>query len=340
MELVSLVNEAHKNGCRLKIACTDLGIDLKTFNRWQERLEDLRHGPKAIPKNKLTDEEKQKIIEIAASKEFVDLSPWLIVSRLADKGVYIASESSFYKVLRENKLLSHRGKTKIPCKNTLAPLIAKAPNQIWSWDITYLKSCVRGEFYFLYLVMDIFSRKIVGFNVYGKESMENASELIEISCKAEKISKEQLTLHSDNGGPMKGATMLATLQKLGVTPSFSRPKVSNDNPYSEALFKTLKYCPKYPEYFESIEEARRWCIMFVDWYNNQQHSGIKFVTPIEKHLGLDQKILINRHQVYEEVKAKNPLRWNNRATRNWNMIKEVYLNYLQKDKNKDIKMAS
>lgn len=243
-------------------------------------------------------------------------------------------------MLKENKLLNHRGKSKPANHYRPAPLAAHGPNEIWSWDITYLKTLIRGQFYYVYLMMDVWSRKIVGFDVHEEESMEHSSILINNICINEGIEKDQLVLHSDNGGPMKGATMLATLERLGVAASFSRPRVSNDNPFSESLFKTLKYCPKYPERFVSLAEAKQWMIVFMDWYNNHQHSGIKFVTPNERHQGLDIEILNKRKEVYEEAKSKNPSRWNNRKTRNWGRDEKVYLNHLQKKRDADINIAS
>jgi putative transposase len=191
------------------------------------------------------------------------------------------------------------------------------------------------------MFLDIYSRMIVGHKVHDVESMEYSSQLIDAICASEGIQKHQLILHSDNGGAMKGATMLATLQRLGVVPSFSRPKVSDDNPFSESLFKTLKYCPEYPSRpFGSLEEANALVEKFVYWYNNiHLHSGIKFVTPSSRHAMKDDKILENRKRVYEEAKRKNPNRWS-RQTRNWTKIEKVYLNYLQEDKNIDIKIAS
>ena len=318
----------------------DLGIDFKTFCRWRESPVDKRHGPLTTPKNKLSNEEKDELVKVASSKEFVDESPWIIVAKLADQGKYIASESTFYKVLKEKKLLQHRGKSKAANRYRPTPLVADGPNQIWSWDITYLKTMVRGQFYYVYLMMDIWSRKIVGFDVQEEESMDHSSALMERLCEAEGINKNELVLHSDNGGPMKGATMLATLEKLGVAASFSRPRVSNDNPYSESLFKTLKYCPKYPDRFSSIAEARQWMIVFMDWYNNHQHSGIKFVTPNERDQGLDINILKNRKEVYGLAKEMNPERWSNRKIRNWDREEKVYLNHLQQSKDIAIKVVA
>jgi len=338
---LEIINEAISSGSRHAIACDDLGIDVKTFKRWKSGVEDKRRGPKTSPANKLTEDEINKVIQISTSNEYVDLPPTQIVPLLADKGIYIASESSFYKILREKKLLEHRGKSKKPSMNKPAPLVAKSPNEIYSWDITYLRSNVAGMFYYLYMFIDIYSRKIVGFEVHQNESMEHSSKLIESICALENVKKDQLILHSDNGGAMKGATMLAILQKLGVVPSFSRPRVSDDNPYSEALFKTLKYCPEYPSKpFASLEEANAWVSKFVSWYNNVHlHSGIKFVTPMSRHLGEDKKILERRKQVYEEAKNQNPKRWS-RGIRNWDQTGNVFLNYLQEEKINDRTLAS
>jgi putative transposase len=314
---------------------------LKTFKRWKNRVEDIRNGPLTVPANKLTIEEREEVLKIATSNNYMDLPPCQIVPLLADRGKYVASESTFYKILNEEKLLKHRGKSKAPTKHRPSPLIATKPNQIYSWDITYLKGPIVGQFYYLYMFMDIYSRKIVGYEINESESMEYSSKLIDEICEKEKIKKGELVLHSDNGGAMKGATMLATLQKLGVIPSFSRPSVSNDNPFSESLFKTLKYCPEYPSRpFLSLEEAWAWVKAFVEWYNYcHLHSGIKFVTPNDRHEGRDKEILRKRKIVYETAKLKNPNRWS-RQTRNWEKIRKVYLNYLQKEKEIVIKIAS
>ena len=261
---------AVKDGCRREIACQDLGIGLKTLQRWEKRIEDKRKGPTKVPCNKLTDEEVKKVIQICTSEKYRDLSPRQIVPKLADEGFYVASESSMYRILKMHHLLSHREESKPKSVHNLRPHIATGPNQIWSWDITYLKSPIGGEFYYLYLFIDIWSRKIVGWDVFEKECMEYSSLLVEKAIKIEGIKNGDLVIHSDNGGPMKGATMLATMQKLGVIPSFSRPSVSDDNPYSESLFRTLKYCPEFPKRpFCSLIESKNWVNKFVDWYNHK-----------------------------------------------------------------------
>lgn len=260
---------------------------------------------------------------------------------MADQGKYLASESTFYRILKEEKLLAHRGKSKPSSKNRPAPLVATGPNQVYSWDITYLRGPISGAFFYLYMFMDVFSRKIVGWEVHENEDMEKSSRLIEKIYEEEGLKEGEVKLHSDNGGAMKGATMLATLQKLGIVPSFSRPRVSDDNPFSESLFKTLKYCPQYPSRpFQSLDNTRNWVKDFVSWYNFKHlHSGIKFVTPADRHDGKDTKILEKRKNVYEKAKRKNPNRWS-KEIRNWEKIKRVELNGLHEEEFLDTKIAS
>jgi transposase InsO family protein len=326
------VQDAPANGCRKDKVCKQLGISVRTVERWQKApdLIDQRKGPTTAPANKLSDEERERVVEIATCAEFQDVTPTQIVPRLADQGIYLASESTFYRILRKEKLLAHRGASKPRQNKRPEPHVAEAPNQVWSWDITYLRSLVRGIFFYLYLVTDIYSRKIVGWEVHERECNELSAQLMLQTFDDEGIDGKDLVLHSDNGGPMKGATILATLQRLGVMPSFSRPHVSDDNAFSESLFKTLKYCPFFPtKPFASIEEARAWVRRFVHWYNNVHlHSGIKFVTPASRHLGLDGSILEKRKEVYEMAKQQNPNRWT-QNTRDWNPIEKVILNPLK-----------
>lgn len=260
---------------------------------------------------------------------------------LADRGQYIASEATFYRLLRENRLLSHRGKAKPPTHERPKELIAVAPNQVWSWDITYLRSEVMGMFFYLYLIMDIYSRKIVGWEVAERETEKISTRLILETCLREGVQKDQLFLHSDNGGPMKASTMLVTLQRLGVLPSFSRPRVSDDNAYSEALFRTLKYRPFYPSQpFRNINEATTWVEGFVDWYNHEHmHSSINYVTPACRHNLDDERILSLRQDVFEKAKSQNPSRWSGKV-RNFDAVPFVVLNSLQPEKSKVIDISA
>jgi len=326
---IEMVREAKASGARRQASCEVLEVSLRTVERWEKVPDqgDQRRGPVTACAHGLSEEEKQALVKESSKPEYRDLSPWQIVARLADTGRYLGSESSFYRVLKRNDLLSHRHNSKPRVHHRPKDLAARNPNEIWSWDITYLNSPIRGAYYYLYLVEDIFSRMIVGWTIEEVESADHGGQLIDRICQEQGIAKGQLTLHSDNGGPMTGATMVATLERLGVIPSLSRPAVSDDNPYSESLFKTLKYRPSYPESaFSGIDQARQWVSRFVEWYNTEHlHSAIRFVTPGSRHLGEDPAILAKRSVVYEKAKRLNPRRWSG-PIRNWSPITEVHLN--------------
>jgi transposase InsO family protein len=328
--ILEVVAEARLAGARQRQSCDAIGMQVRTLQRWQREptVGDRRPGRVQDPANKLNDLERQRILALANSAEFGHLPPSQIVPRLADQGKYVASESSFYRVLKAVNQVKHRNATRPKIENPKPRAVqASGPNQLYSWDITYLPTTVRGVYFYLYLFMDIYSRKIVGWQVYDEESTLLGAEVIRDICTREKVQPGQLVLHSDNGSPMKGATMLATLQRLGVVPSFSRPAVSNDNPYSESLFKTLKYRPGYPEKtFSELVDARRWVTQFTDWYNNEhRHSAISFVTPGQRHAGQDHALLLQREAVYAAAQARNPERWSG-ETRNWNPVRVVHLN--------------
>lgn len=332
--ILELIDKAVQSGARLKTAAALMGLSARTIIRWrqQDGGEDQRSGSLTAPKNKLSEQERLQILEVSNSAPYRDLSPNQIVPRLADQGVYLASESSFYRVLKEHKMLKHRQSSKPAASQRPKEHLATGPCQVWSWDITYLQTSVRGLFFYLYLIVDVWSRKIIAAQVFAEQSMDHSSKLFANACLIHGVQPEKLVLHSDNGGPMKGATMQATLHKLGVTPSFSRPRVSNDNPYSESLFRTLKYRPEYPSQpFESIEQAQSWIDGFVFWYNTQHlHSAIRFVTPDDRHFGREENILANRRKVYEKARRRHPYRWS-KKTRNWNPVRLVWLNPEKKD---------
>ncbi|MEI6096493.1 MAG: IS3 family transposase [Gammaproteobacteria bacterium] len=326
---IGLIKEACAAGSRLKPACELLEFDTRTFQRWNKEcsVKDKRRGPLTAPGNKLSDAERAHILSVVNSPKYRNQPPSQIVPNLADQGDYIGSESTIYRVLHAHKMMRHRSAARPRAHRKPDELAATKPNQLWSWDITYLTSDIRGKYFYLYLFLDVFSRKIVGFDVFDEQSAEHASEVVSATYMTENVSAGEVTLHSDNGGPMKGSMMLATLQNLGVAASFSRPSVSNDNPYSESIFRRLKYCPQYPDKpFESTESALEWVKKFVNWYNNiHQHSGINFVTPNARHNEEDQEILTKRAQIYELAKQKNPSRWSGK-TRNWARVDEVLLN--------------
>ena len=267
-------------------------------------------------------------MQLLNGDEFRNLPPSQIVPRLADQGRYVASESTLYRLMHEAGQMHHRRLERAPHKrHKPRALMATQPNQMVSWDITYLPTQVRGRHFYLYLFVDLFSRMIVGWQVFDCESAELASGLLLDICIRQNIAPGQLVVHSDNGAPMKGETMLAMMQRLGVASSRSRPSVSNDNPYSESLFRTLKYRPELPvKPFENLLQARRWATRLVHWYNDEhRHSAISFVTPSQRHAGQDVALLKNRSTVYEQARQDQPLRWS-KATRDWSRVDQVHLN--------------
>ncbi len=280
-------------------------------------------------------------MDICNKQEYASLPPSQIVPMLADKGEYIASESSFYRVLKANDQLHHRGRTqRRAVRKKPTTYIAKKANQVWCWDISYIPSRVRGQYWYLYLVLDIYSRKIVAWEVYDQESGELASALIERAVLAERCLKSPLVLHADNGAPMTSATFKAKLMDLGITPSHSRPRVSNDNAFGEAILKTVKYCPQWPSQgFKTLDSSRQWMLRFVKFYNTEhRHSSIRFVTPAQRHNGEDHALLAYRHEIYEAAKAAHPDRWTG-STRNWEPVHSVALNPERLPDEAGLKMA-
>jgi transposase InsO family protein len=268
------------------------------------------------------------VLDVCNSQAFESLPPSQIVPRLADQGRYLASEASFYRILRAEEQQHHRGRAKPPVRRQ-PPTSHRAggPCEVWSWDITWMPGPIRGVFFYLYLILDIFSRKIVGWEVHARESAEHAADLACKAVWAEGCLTRPLVLHADNGSPMKGATMKATLERLGVIASYSRPRVSDDNPFSEALFRTCKYRPDWPTSgFASREDAQCWVARFVAWYNQEhRHSAIRFVTPNARHAGEGRALLERRTHLYTEARAANPTRWSGQI-RDWSPIGDVCLN--------------
>lgn len=328
LRLLTMVQEAVAAGARLSEACRCVGLSERTLQRWQQVPDDRRTSTRRpAPKNKLSAEEEQQVLAICHEPRFASLPPSQIVPALADEKRYIASESTFYRVLRRAGEITHRGRHKAPQSKPLSTWKATASNQVWSWDITWLKSLTTGHWYYLYLIEDVFSRKIVGYEVHLVECGEHAAELLKRTVLSERCWQEPLVLHADNGAPMKSQVLQVKLAELKITPSHSRPRVSNDNAHVESLFRTLKYVPSWPEKgFATLEDARIWVETFAGWYNEKhRHSGIRYVTPGQRHRGEDHALLARRKSVYEAAKMQNPHRWSG-ATRNWSRQDEVWLN--------------
>ena len=327
------IQEANQAGARLPLACALIGLTLRTYRRWyregQVKADRRPDATRPTPANKLTEAEQAKIIEVCNQAQFASLPPSQIVPTLLDQGEYYGSESTYYRVLKAHGQLHHRGRSLAP-KGSAMPTTytATGPCQVFCWDITYLASTVRGQFYYLYMLEDVYSRKIVGHEVYEAESGEHAAKLLEQTLLREKCLHSGVVLHSDNGAPMKSQTMRVKANELGVTTSYSRPRVSNDNPFAESLFRTCKYRPDWPSAgFKSLDEARTWVLKFTRWYNYEhKHSQLRFVTPHQRHTGQDVALLAQRKERIEAAKAANPNRWGTRDVRNCTPVRPTTLN--------------
>jgi putative transposase len=329
------IHTAHQAGARLRLACETAGIELRTLQRWKAH-DGLATGDgrpdarRPISARTLSPAERAEVLRIANEPRFADVPPARIVPMLADEGRYLASESTFARVLREHGQTAHRGRTKAPqAPRPPTTHIATAPRQVWCWDMTYLPATVVGRWFHLYLILDLYSRKIVGWEVHDTDAADHAAHLVHRTALAEGIAAlaAKPVLHGDNGATLKATTVLAMLHWLGVKPSYSRPRVSDDNAYAEALFRTAKYRPEFPaKGFDDLNAARTWAASFVRWYNvEHRHSGIRYVSPAQRHAGDDHAILAARHALYLAAREANPARWS-RHTRNWAPIGAVMLN--------------
>ena len=313
-------------GARARELALLLCVGLTTLQRWRRQFAgdgdgvDRRKGSCRHVAHRLSEEERQRILLTCNETDFAALPSGQIVPVLADRGLYIGSERSFYRVLHAHGQVHRRGRARPPQEPRPVPgLRAAGSNEVCSWDITYLPTTVRGIWLYLYLVIDVWSRKVVAWDVAEREDPAIAAALVSRACLKERISKRRrqpLILHADNGNAMRATTLESRLEELGVLRSFSRPRVSNDNPYSESLFSIAKYRPNYPRRpFASKDDACQCVASFVDRYNHRhRHSGIKFVTPHQRHSGQAVEICHYRAVVYEQARQRNPRRWS-RSTR-------------------------
>ena len=329
------IGTAHDAGARLSLACGIAGIDERTLQRWKARAglvegDGRPQAARPAPSHALSLQERAQLLCVANEPRFASVPPARIVPMLADEGVYLASESSFARVLRAHGQSKHRGRAKAP-RPVRPPTthIARAAREVWCWDMTYLPAVVMGRWFHLYLILDLYSRKIVGWEVHDRDDSAHAIHLVKRTALAEGIAKmaTKPVLHGDNGATLKATTVLTMLNWLGVKPSYSRPRVSDDNAYAESLFRTAKYRPEFPtKGFADLDAARSWAAEFVRWYNHDhRHSGIRYVSPAQRHAGDDHTILAARHALYLQARAQTPARWSGK-TRNWAPIGAVTLN--------------
>ena len=342
-EIVAMVDQAVADGATRERACEVVGLSASTLRRWRPVddtvIEDGRPlADRPPPANRYSQTERDTIVEFCNRPEYASLPPSQIVPILADEKTFIGSESTIYRALKQAGLLNHRGRAKARTARA-APTTheADAPNQVWMMDVTWLPTRVSGQFYYLYMVEDLYSRFGVYWEVFETENSDNTIKVIETSMWREKCLLSPPVLHHDNGSPLVSHTVQSKVLSMGITPSRSRPRVSNDNAYIESFFRTLKYCPMWPSQgFANLTEAREWVQKFMEWYNEQhKHSALKFVTPGQRHRGEDIALLEQRDEFYRQLKSQRPDRWRNQ-TRNWEHQRTMTLNpEKQREKSSD-----
>jgi len=290
-------------------ACEALGVSRASFYR-QQQPRSIEPKPRPRPTRSLSQAEQQKVLELLHSERFVDQSPAEVYATLLDEGIYLCSLRTLYRILAEHEEVRERRNQRRHPVYQKPQLLATGPNQLWSWDITKLPGPGKYTYFHLYVILDVFSRYVVGWMVAHRESEILAERLIRLTCQKQQIQPQQLTLHADRGSSMRSKTVALLLSDLGIIKSHSRPHVSNDNPFSEAQFKTLKYQPQFPKQFGSIEDARTFCHPFFDWYNHDHHhSGIGWLTPAMLHYGQAEHVVQQRQQVLLAAYLAHPERF-------------------------------
>ncbi len=292
-------------------ACRALGAAPATIYRRRRPSEPRPARARAVPARALSEAERQAVLAELHCERFVDCSPAQVWATLLDEGRYLASERTMYRLLAaQNGVVRERRDQRTHPGYAKPELLAEHPNEVWSWDITKLKGPVKWTYFYLYVILDVFSRYAVGWTVQHREGAQLAKALISQACEQQKIKREQLTVHADCGSSMTSKPVAFLLADLGVIRSHNRPYTSTDNPYSEAHFKTLKYRPEFPRRFENIEGARAFCRTFIDWYNHQhRHSGIGLMTPAAVHHGRAQELHDQRQRILTDAYAATPERF-------------------------------
>jgi len=292
-------------------ACFALGVARVSAYRFWKR-KSIATPPVEAPKPEraLTDEESQQVLDLLNSERFADMPPAEVYATLLDEGVYVCSIRTMYRILEANQEVRERRNQTKHAVHEKPELMASMPNELWSWDITKLKGPAKWTYFYLYVIMDVFSRYVVGWMVAHRENAELAKRLIWETIRKQEVDADSLTIHADRGSSMKSKCVAMLLSDLGVTKTHSRPYTSNDNPFSESQFKTLKYRPDFPSRFGSIEDARTFCGEFFDWYNREHHhSGIGLMTPEMVHYGLAESVNQARQETLQQAYRQHPERF-------------------------------
>lgn len=324
-------------------ACLSLGVPKATYYRWQEKKRQPQTDkPIARSPLALSEAERQQVLDVLNSERFIDYSPGEAYAILLDEGRYYCSIRTLYRILADaNELRERRQQRRDRSQYTKPELLATAPNQVWSWDITKLKGPQKWSYFHLYSIIDIFSRYTVGWMVADRESAALAERLISQTCSKQGIQAAQLTIHADRGASMKSKLVAQLLADLGITKTHSRPYTSDDNPFSEAQFKTLKYCPEFPGNFGCIEDAKGFCRRFFSWYNNEhRHSGINWLTPKMVHYGTASQVLKKRNETLDAAFKLHPQRFKGRQPSAGELHKAVWINPPSTTEKKEDDMAA
>lgn len=317
---------ARQEGVSERTVCLLLGIARRTIQNWRRQGWDRRKGSSRAVKHRFTEEEREAVFAVACSMKYRDSTPAKIVALLAEEGIWVGSESTFYRVLRLRNALQHRRMSRKP-RTPVEPVRMRVdgPNQVWSWDITWLRTDVVGKHFFAYTIIDLFDRSIVGWTIEDVESDELAQRLFANTIRFQKVVPK--ITHTDNGAPMRGMTLAAFLDMLMVRRSYSRPRVSDDNAHIEAWHKTLKYTVGFPKQFTSLPMAREWYAGFIAWYNTKHlHSALGYVTPHDMRYGRAQAIFTKRDQTMIAARLSHPERWRQNKTRSWSNA-PVFFNF-------------
>jgi putative transposase len=314
---------AHDVG--VSTACCALDVSRSGFYRWQQPKE--KEPSRRYPPLALSFDERNKVLDILHENRFIDKAPQEIYAALLDEEKYLCSTRTMYRILeKEGELKERRNQLTRP-HYTKPELLAQGPNEVWSWDITKLRGPQKWTYYYLYVILDIYSRYVTGWMVAHREFAFLAKKLIEETCKKQGIQPGQLTIHADRGSSMTSKPVAFLMADLGVTKSHSRPSVSNDNPYSESQFKTMKYRPQFPDRFGSIEDARSFCQTFFPWYNTEHyHSGLGLMTPENVHYGRAAGIIEDRQDTLLAAYEKHPERFKYRMPKPMMLLDKVWIN--------------
>ncbi len=320
------VAEALAKDVGVRPATRGLAISHASYYRWKDKCvkPEKKYTP---PPLSLSLKEREKVLDILHERQFIDMAPQEVYYALLDSGTYLCSVRTMYRLLEAHSEVRERRDQLSHPSYAKPELLAEGPNQVWSWDITKLKGPAKWTYYYLYVIIDIFSRYVVGWMVASREKAALAKKLIELSCIKQGIERKQLVIHSDRGSSMTSKPVAFLLADLGVTKSLSRPYTSSDNPYSEAHFKTLKYRPQFPKRFGCFQDSRSFCYSFFNWYNSiHYHSGIGFFTPEDVHYGRTEEIIKKRQEVLNDAFAKHPERFKGKMPKPMALPEAVWIN--------------